>query len=211
MTASAVFTGSVTRDGRLLLDARTTFRCMVRTLSGQAIELVIRRRRRARSTRQCRYYWGVVVAMLAEACGYTPDELHDGLKWKFLRHQAESALPTVRSTTDLTTTEFEEFLETVRAWAATDLNVHIPLPNEVTVPTRQAGLRARRRAHDTSSVERAERAARASRARGCGVLSGGGGYQISGGLRLQTPSESRSDVREFKSSAGFQSDAEIKS
>lgn len=94
------------------------------------VDITIRRHRKTRSDRQHRYYFGVVVAVLAEFTGYTSDEMHDALKWKFLRVDPESLLPTVRSTTSLTTVEFEDFLELVRAWAAADLGVVIPLPNE---------------------------------------------------------------------------------
>jgi hypothetical protein len=126
-----VFAGHVDERGRLRLDAADAFRRTLRTLAGAAIELVVRRQRATRSDAQNKYYWAVVVGLLAEHCGYAPDEMHEALKWKFLRREAESALPTVRSTTSLDTAAFEDFLAGVRAWAATDLGVNIPLPNEV--------------------------------------------------------------------------------
>ena len=52
------------------------------------------------------------------------------MKWLFLRQHAEGKPDTVRSTTKLNTQEFEEYLETVKRWAATDLQLYIPDPNE---------------------------------------------------------------------------------
>jgi hypothetical protein len=116
--------------GKLTLVNPETFRRAMREFAEAPVELTVRRLRKRRSDRQHRYYFGVVVAMLAEFTGYTSDEMHDALKWKFLRVDPESSLPTVRSTTSLTTVEFEDFLERVRTWAAADVGVVIPLPNE---------------------------------------------------------------------------------
>ena len=83
-----------------------------------------------RSVQQNRYYWGVVVDLLAAYTGYLPEEMHEALKMLFLKDNTRK-IPTLRSTTELTTIEFEDFLEGVRVWAASELNCIIPLPNEV--------------------------------------------------------------------------------
>jgi hypothetical protein len=125
-----VHQGQIGPDGKLTLVNPETFRRALRGLLNAPVDITIRRHRKTRSDRQHRYYFGVVVAVLAEFTGYTSDELHDALKMKFLLVDPESSLPTVRSTTSLTTVEFEDFLERVRTWAAADLGVVIPLPNE---------------------------------------------------------------------------------
>lgn len=56
--------------------------------------------------------------------------MHEALKFKFLRVEKEG-IESARSTTDLTTTEFEEYMNQIRIWALTELDVKIPLPNEV--------------------------------------------------------------------------------
>jgi hypothetical protein len=38
--------------------------------------------------------------------------------------------PTVRSTSDLSTIEFEEYCSKIRMWASKELGVYIPSPNE---------------------------------------------------------------------------------
>lgn len=87
-----------------------------------------------RSNNQNRYYWGVVIEILSEHTGFTPEEIHEVLKAKFLRYT--KMLPTSeevnlsRSTKGLDTKEFEEYMEKVRMFAIQELDVEIPLPNE---------------------------------------------------------------------------------
>lgn len=90
-----------------------------------------------RSNNQNRYYWGVVVNELSEHTGFTPDEVHEILKhkflWKVLFVKAKSGTDKVlvgKSTAQLTTAEFENFMRDVRQWASIELGVWIPEPNE---------------------------------------------------------------------------------
>jgi hypothetical protein len=103
----------------------------LRTVQGEC-EIIVRRKRRSRSLSQNSYYWAVVIAPLAGFLGYTTEELHDALRAKFLREPNENhKLPDkIRSTSDLTTVEFELYAESIRQWAAIELSYVIPLPNE---------------------------------------------------------------------------------
>ncbi len=98
------------------------------------LELEVNRMRGLRSTEQNSYYWGVVVHMLSDYLGNTPQEMHDILK--YLHNPKEITLPsgeTVRegeTTTNLDTKEAEAYFERIRIWAQQDLNFIIPLPNE---------------------------------------------------------------------------------
>jgi hypothetical protein len=104
----------------------------VRSLKGD-VSVTVKKRTKPRSSHQNRYYWGVVVAMLSEYTGYEHEEMHDALKLLFLRKPAHApGLPdTLRSTSDLSTKEFEDYLERVRRWADIELSIIIPLPNEI--------------------------------------------------------------------------------
>ncbi len=84
-----------------------------------------------RSNKQNRYYWKIIIGYIAEYTGYTPNEVHKGLAGKFLCDYTISELPRVRSTSELTTSEFEEYLERCRVFGAEFFGLDIPMPNEV--------------------------------------------------------------------------------
>ena len=89
----------------------------------------------SRSNQQNAYYWGVVVKILSSETGYTPDEMHEVLKFKFLGTREISfkgeKIPTLNDSKSLKTNEFEEYLTKIREWASAELSIYIPTPNEV--------------------------------------------------------------------------------
>lgn len=82
-----------------------------------------------RSIPENNYYWGVVIELLAETTGFSPEEAHQAMKLKFLRI-VKGKIESVRSTTDLTVAEFETYLEKIRMFASQELSCWIPLPNQ---------------------------------------------------------------------------------
>jgi hypothetical protein len=116
--------------GQPHLKNKSRYLVQLSKLEGKEIELIIRQKKSQRSLDQNSYYWGVVVAILGDHCGYDPEEMHEALKFKFLR-KGKEGLETVTSTTDLNTKEFEDYLERIRRWASMELNCFIPQPNEV--------------------------------------------------------------------------------
>lgn len=76
------------------------------------------------------YYWVAVVGIPAQHFGYSVEEMHEALKWLFLRKFEEGKPETVRSTTELSTVEFSEYVEKCRKWAAEE-GLVIPDPDEV--------------------------------------------------------------------------------
>jgi hypothetical protein len=101
----------------------------LKNLNGQDIELIIRKPKTSRSDNQSRYYFGVVVELLANELGYDKDEMHEILKYKFLQSNS-MGLPYVKSTTKLSTGEFEDYLSKIKRWAAEFLHITIPDPGE---------------------------------------------------------------------------------
>ena len=106
----------------------------LKKLKEKSYRIEIVRDRDNRSNAQNRYYWGVVIKMISDYTGFFPDEVHEVLKTKFLGY--EKALPTGEavkvslSTAELDTYDFEQYLEQCRIFAASDLEIIIPLPNE---------------------------------------------------------------------------------
>ena len=94
---------------------------------------IVRKITKASSTPQRRYWFGVVIATLAEQFGMTKDECHEAVMWHFTRYTDERGLDRRKSYNDLTTAEAERLHEEVRAWAAVEHQCYIALPNEIDV------------------------------------------------------------------------------
>lgn len=135
MTPELQYFARVSDDGLLTGFARQRFAKELKHLfKGQSVEIVVRRKRKHRSSNQNRYYW-LVVEMLSDHTGFTKDEIHAILKRKFLLVEKVSErsgviYEYVRSTTNLSTVEYEVYLDDVRRFAAQDFGIEIPLPNE---------------------------------------------------------------------------------
>lgn len=131
MTIIPIFCGKV-EQGALTLDRPDKFKQYLLTLNKKAVHIVVRKIQKPRSKKENRYYWGVVIKLLCETTGYNDDEMHDALRMLFLR-DIDKKIPTLRSTTSLTTVDFEEYLTKIREWAIQTLHCYIPEPNEVDI------------------------------------------------------------------------------
>jgi hypothetical protein len=116
-------------EGKFVYEHPELLRQKIIKLEGQEVWVSLVKKTKGRSDNQNRYYWGVVIKILGEHLGYFDYEIHDGLKSMFLLEPA--LFPKVRSTTDLSTKEMEDYLAKIRTWSSTNLNVFIPEPNEV--------------------------------------------------------------------------------
>ncbi len=103
---------------------------------GSRLENAVRVTRTVQSNR---WYWGVIVQAIADHTGYTPDELHDVLKMKFIPKRLaicdgngviQDEFVVGGSTRAMSTIEFSEYCEAIRRWAAEDLDLSIPDPDE---------------------------------------------------------------------------------
>ena len=118
---------AIAQDGKLVFKNRPKFDAYVSRLTG-IWDVIIKRPEKIRSDPQNRYYWGIIVKMLGAELGYEKNEIHEALKWKFL--QIPGKLPTVKSTTKLSTVEFNDYIDEIVRWAAIDLGVVLPDPDE---------------------------------------------------------------------------------
>jgi len=125
------FYGNV-EDGVLKIENLARYLVWIAHLDGKQVEIVVRKWRQQRSINQNRYYWGVVVAALADHCGYTPEEMHEALKEKFLGHEEvdKFGLKKIKSSATLTTEDFNSYVNQVVIWAAQDLQCYIGDPNQ---------------------------------------------------------------------------------
>lgn len=122
--------GSIDADGRLKVSDEALFARIRGNLRGQEIQMLIEPRKKPRTLAENNYYWAVIIALLCDWSGYSPDEMHEALKEKFLsKYDKEHNLTRARSTATLSTVEMEDYLTAVRKWAGKQ-GVFIPLPNE---------------------------------------------------------------------------------
>jgi len=112
-----------------------------KSLEGKRITVTIGKFRKPRSDKENRYYHGIPVKMIADYIGEeNKRQVHEYLKVLFLTtieyKQIGNTNKTLKftrtkSTTELSTVEFEEYLDSIRRWAAQFLGIEIPTPNEV--------------------------------------------------------------------------------
>jgi hypothetical protein len=125
--------GFTVTQGKLVIDSPQKFRVRLAAFEGKRGELTVRQPKKQRSLSENAYYHAVIVAMLSEFTGYEKEEMHEILKWKFLRYVDDRGIERARSTTELSTVEAEEYYERIRRWASIDLHLYIPLPGEIPV------------------------------------------------------------------------------
>ena len=129
------------RKRRVFIDDRRRFNDAVSSLDDRwDYEIAVRRLYANRSQQQNRYYWSVVVGHLSDYTGFTPDEMHDWLKMKFIpkklavcdgNGEVQGEFVLGGSTRKMNTVQFTEYVEAIRGWAANELDVVIPDPGEL--------------------------------------------------------------------------------
>ena len=105
-------------------------------LAARPVQVVeIKAFRKDRSSQQNRYYHGVVLKMLSDFTGYRAVDLHEVFKRQLLPTKIVTIgninKEIAASTADLTTLEFEDFLEQIKQFSATNIGLYIPDANEV--------------------------------------------------------------------------------
>ena len=126
------------QDRKLVIRDRRSFDRQIAQLKDTwELEITVQRKRATRSPQANRYWWGVCLHIVSEHTGYTPDEIHDFAKAKFLPKHLVFADGNGEivgehvlggSTRKLNTTEFYLFIEQFRQWAAETLDLNIPDP-----------------------------------------------------------------------------------
>ena len=84
-----------------------------------------------RSIKQNSYYWGFVIEIFSKEIGYEREDVHEILKREFLPKREiktkREAFEVVKSTTDLSTVEFMNYIRKCRVLGGR-MNIQIPLP-----------------------------------------------------------------------------------
>lgn len=137
----AKFTCDVGPDGII---ATPGVYAMMRTVfvrfAGERIKITIERYRELRSLKQNAYHWAVVIPcirkiMIRAGNDWTDLQIHEWLKQhvgglvKVIHNLDGSESEIVLPSKELTTVQWERFMERIRQWAD-ELGYHIPLPGE---------------------------------------------------------------------------------
>jgi hypothetical protein len=140
MSVPLVTASGYIKAGRLMVRDRAQFDAAISGLKdGWEVELEVVRLRATRSQPQNRFYWGVVLHTLSQHTGYTPEELHDLMKCKFLpkerafldgNGEVVEQFVLGGSTRSLDTSEFSTYVNQIRDWASSVLNCYIPEADE---------------------------------------------------------------------------------
>lgn len=131
-----LFDGTI-RGSQLFLDKGEKFKQDLAGLNGKRVQVTVEKIKHSRTLQQNKYYWSVVVKLIAQHTGHPPEQIHELLKqmfspkWHFASNlMGASSIPT--STTRLDTIAFVQYTEECRMWANEFLGLQIPLPGEVT-------------------------------------------------------------------------------
>lgn len=121
----------------ILRDERILSRCiefMGRLIAGpETYEVQIRPHKKKRSNPQNNLYWQWL-GLLAKETGHTSEQLHEVFKRELLPRDyitlAGVEKEVAKTTTKLSTAEFTDYLEQIAAFAATELGVYLPYPDD---------------------------------------------------------------------------------
>ena len=134
-----IFEGHVVDKKLKLLDVEKSAisRWITTFVNGTKLDIIIRKHRSKRTNEQNRYYWGVVIPILADYFGHdNPEDMHEDLKRKF--NPVESKVNPGKiiggTTTKMSTVDFfsaeDSYVERICRWAAMEYSIYIPPPKK---------------------------------------------------------------------------------
>ena len=102
---------------------------------GTEVYMIIQKQGQGRTLPQNAYYWKLM-RLLGNEIGYEHNEMHDALKYEFLREHPDATgktkvLPKIKSTAQLTTVEFTDYIERIKRFAAEKFQINLPDAEEM--------------------------------------------------------------------------------
>jgi hypothetical protein len=129
-----VWHGVVTKDGKLILDARGLFAGYVKRLANQAVTLTLKKASRPKSSNQLGFIFGVCYPVIAEELGYRlyeVEEVHDALMRRLRGLKPEPNPLQLRvSLREMSHEQVSEYIEDLRHFAVTEWGIVIPDPGK---------------------------------------------------------------------------------
>ena len=134
------FNGKI-KDGKMTIINRKSFDDYINSLPDKDVLITIEKKIKKRSNHQNAYYYGVVLKIVRQGLidqgfdNFRNDEsVHELLKYRFLKVDESNPdglfVERIKSTTELSTSQFMDYIAEIQRWASEFLNVYIPEPNE---------------------------------------------------------------------------------
>lgn len=139
-----VFAGRVDARGHLTLEQRPRFLRWLSRLASERVELTVRKHQSKRSLDQNRYWFWAMGFLAKHAWGEDDADAKERMHyWLLIRHfgavEFDGFTIPARTSRGLTTKEFSEMIEWMVMFAARDLGVVVPLPNEISMDAYDEG------------------------------------------------------------------------
>lgn len=124
---------SEVKNGHLSKSVRNKIASELLQFEGKRVEIRIEKLKSKRSIQQNRYWW-LAMTILGNELGYSKEETHELMKFKFLKRErviekTGEILEYIESTTTLSKTDFADMVTDMVRWAAS-MGIIIPLPGE---------------------------------------------------------------------------------
>lgn len=117
-------------DGNLKIENKALFNACVRKFEGKRLRVILKKYKTIRSLAQNRYYWKIVVSLMAKEWKCEEEQAHEALKSEFNPDvNAECPFKVGKTTTNLSTTEFNIYLERIAIYAS-EQGILIPTPED---------------------------------------------------------------------------------
>ena len=82
------------------------------------VVIMVKKYYKPRTINQNKYYWGWIITPMANYLWYEIEEMHEILKYKYLKDKTDD-FEYIKRTRDLTTKEFTDYVEKVKDFAST--------------------------------------------------------------------------------------------
>lgn len=127
------------KDGKLFFRNKAKIESECVSSGVVEFDVTIEKKKKHRSVYQNRYYFGVVVALIRERFielgnDVNIEETHDYLKHEFnykefVNEKTAEIIRIPKSTANLTTSEFMDYIDKIQKFASEILDIYIPEPN----------------------------------------------------------------------------------
>lgn len=133
MLTEYIQAGEIDEQGNLQVDRPIFARGMRSMKRRMKVEVIVREWKPRRSNAANRYYWGVVLQLIAEDVGDDKESLHRFFKLKFLRPREIQIMGETfsvePSTSELDAQQFHDYVKHVRLFALQERGIETPDPD----------------------------------------------------------------------------------